>query len=247
MSVRPNWGDVKDTCVSGVMPIHNEEKVLGEVLDSVLRQTRPLDELVLVFDRCTDGSRTVARRGPHEEVVVDLGNTGEAVRVGIERAHFAVVVLFDGNTRVPLNYVEELLRGYAATGPDILEWHGGLMLLPKSTVERFGPPSGKALWTLELFLRIKAQGGKVVHLKGPFVRLRPSPLHRNFRYGIDYADLSWQYALPPFFRVGTKSGLVQDLVATMGALAGHVRTKRFIEAIKRLVVEFRQVRHADET
>jgi len=229
------------------MPVHNEADVLQEVLESVARQTRPVDELVIVFDRCTDGSREVALRLPHEEITVDLGNTGAAVRVGLDRARYSTVVLFDGNTRVPPDYVEGLLRGYAATNADILEWHGGLMLLPKSTVERFGPPSGKALWTLELFLRIKAQGGKVVHLKGPFVRLRPSPLHRNFRYGIDYADLSWQYALPPFFRVGTKSGLVQDLVATMGALAGHVRTKRFIQAIKRLIVEFRQVRHADET
>src|SRR2546426_10702017 len=101
MSVRPNWGDVKDTCVSGVMPIHNEEQVLGEVLDSIHRQTRPLDELVLVFDRCTDGSRKVARGGPYEEVVVDFGNTGEAVRAGIDRAHFDLVVLFDVNTRVP--------------------------------------------------------------------------------------------------------------------------------------------------
>src|SRR2546430_13718841 len=107
MSVRPNWGDVKDTCVSGVMPIHNEEKVLGEVLDSVLRQTRPLDELVLVSDRCTDGSRTVARRGPHEEVAVDLGNTGEAVSLADEPAHLAVVPLPYGMTRAPLNHPEQ--------------------------------------------------------------------------------------------------------------------------------------------
>jgi len=247
MSVPESSETRKDTRISGVMPVHNEEKVLAEVLDSIDRQTRPVDELILVFDRCADGSREVAMRRPHEAVQIDVGNTGEAVRLGIERARFATIVLFDGNTLVPVNYVEELLRAYAATNADILEWHGGLMLLPKSTVERFGPPSTKALWTLELFLRVEARGGKVVRLRGGFARLKPSPLHRNFLYGIDYADLSWRYALSPFFRVGTKSGLVQDLVALGGATLGHVRSGHLANALSGLIRELRKLRRVDET
>ena len=246
MSGPPSPEDRKKAPVSGVMPVHNEMDVLQEVLDSVARQTRPVDELIIVFDRCTDGSREVALRLPHEEITVDLGNTGAAVRVGLERARYSTVVLFDGNTRVPPDYVEGLLKGYAATNADILEWHGGLMLLPNRTIERFGPPTDRALWTLEFFLRVEARGGKVVHLKGPFLRLKPSPLHRNFRYGIDYAELSWQYALPPFFRVGTKSGLVQDIVAIAGTLAGHMRSHRLIDAIAGLIRELR-LRDVDET
>ena len=111
MSGPPSPEDRKKAPVSGVMPVHNEMDVLQEVLDSVARQTRPVDELIIVFDRCTDGSREVALRLPHEEITVDLGNTGAAVRVGLERARYSTVVLFDGNTRVPPDYVEGLLKG----------------------------------------------------------------------------------------------------------------------------------------
>lgn len=230
------------TNVSAVMPVHNEADVLDDVLNSVKEQTHPPDELVLVFDRCTDQSRQVARERASQEVVVDFGNTGAAVRAGIERARFGTIVLFDGNTLVPPTYLELLLREFAKTRADITEWHGGMMLLPKSTVEKFGPPSEKALWTLELFLRVKARGGIVVHLNGPFVRLKPSPLRRNFRYGLDYADLCWQYGLSPFFRVGTKSGLVQDMVATAGTLAAHMKSGRLIPAISKSLEDLSKTR-----
>jgi|SRR2546426_5427411 len=221
--------------VSGVMPIHNEATVLNQVLKSVADQTHVLDEIVLVFDRCTDSSQQVPRPLSTRDLVVDFGNTGNAVRGGIESATFDTIILFDGNTWVPRDYVERLLRSFANTRADITEWHGGLMLLPKATVDSFGPPSGRALWTLELFLRVKAGGGTVVHLKGEFARLKRSPLHRNFLYGLDYADFSWQYGLAPFFRVGTKSGLVEDIFASAGVVFGHARRKRLIPAIARLL------------
>src|SRR5207244_12393662 len=119
---------------------------------------RAVEVLIIVFDRCTDCSREVALRLPHEEITFDLGNTGAAVRVGLERARYSTVVLFDGNTRVPPDYVEGLLKGYAATNADILEWHGGLMLLANRTIARCGPPTARALWTVEFFFRLAARG-----------------------------------------------------------------------------------------
>ena len=221
--------------ITGVMPIHNEAEVLDRVLRSVEQQTHPPEDLVLVFDRCTDRSRSVAHGRSHQELVVECGNTGEAVGAGIARARFETLILFDGNTEVPPTYVEDLLRVLRATNADLVEWHGGLMALSKDTVAKFGPPSSKSLWTLELFLRVKAAGGKVVHLDGPFLRLRASPLGRNFRYGLDYADLSWQHGLPPFFLPGTKSGWVQDILGTAGVVAGHLRNRRLAAAFRKLL------------
>jgi len=234
--------------ISAVMPIHNEVDVLDRVLRSVLGQTHPPEDLVLVFDRCTDGSRGLAQGRSQQELVVEYGNTGDAVGAGIRQARFETIILFDGNTLVPPNYVEELLRVLVTTRADLVEWHGGLMALSKNTIARFGPPSSKSLWTLELFLRVKAGGGKVVHLDGPLLRLRASPLHRNFRYGLDYADLSWQHGLSPFFLIGTKSGWVQDILGTAGVLAGHLRRRRLIPAIRKLLgTPWKRVRLADET
>jgi hypothetical protein len=144
-----------------------------------------------------------------------------------------LLVLFDGNTLVPPDYVERLLGVLVAQGADLVEWHGGMMALRKGTLERFGALSTRYLWTLEYFLRVQQRGGVVVRLDGPHTRLKGSPLSRSFRYGLDYADLSRQYGLPPYFRVGTKSGWVPDLFAIAGTVAGHARNGQLLPSMTR--------------
>jgi cellulose synthase/poly-beta-1,6-N-acetylglucosamine synthase-like glycosyltransferase len=223
-----------DETVSGVMPVHNEARVLERVLDSVDSQGRKVDELILALDRCTDRSKEIAMRRRDLVIEVDCGNTAQAVLAGIRKAAGEQVILFDGNTLVPRDFVERLLNAMADRHADVVEWHGGLMALSKSTLDRFGPFSRRYLWTLEFFLRVQASGGTVVRLNGPHVRLRPSPLRRNLRYGLDYADLAREYDLAPYFRIGTKSGFVPDVVATVGVTMGYVRQRRLLESLARV-------------
>ena len=217
--------------ISGILPVHNEARVLGRVLDAIEQQTRRVDELIVVFDRCTDRSVEIAQGRAGRSVSVDLGNTAETVTAGIRAADGTHLVLFDGNTLVPREYVETVLQVLARTSADLVEWHGGMMGFPRSTLDRFGPFSARYLWTLEYFLRIQARGGTVVRLDGPHTRLTPSPLARNLRYGLDYADLAVVYPIPPYFRIGTKSGWVPDSVALLGAVLGHARHHRLARSV----------------
>jgi len=227
--------------VSAVVPIHNEAAVLRPVLGAIDSQSRPPDEVILVFDRCSDRSEDIARGRGYVALEVDYGNTGASVQAGIDRATNETIVLFDGNTVVPSNYVERLVATWQSTGADLVEWHGGLMLVTKSTLRRYGAFSTMALWTLEFFHRIKKSGGTLVPLKGPFVRLKPSPIRRNVQYGLDYAVLSERYGLAPFFRIGTKSGLIPDTVATLGTIFGYVRYRRLLAALGRVPAGLRRI------
>ena len=45
--------------VSIIIPVYNAEKYLGEAIESVLKQTYPDFELLLVNDRSTDRSKEI--------------------------------------------------------------------------------------------------------------------------------------------------------------------------------------------
>ncbi len=225
--------------ISAIIPVHNEASVLDAVLECVESQSRRPDEIILVLDSCTDESEGIARRHQAKVVSVYVRNIAIAVMSGVAAASKETLVLFDGNSLVPASYVEVLEETLFRTQADLVEWHGGMMIFPRTTLERFGDFSPLHLWTLEFFLRMRERGGRLVQLDGPHVRLKPSPLRRNLRYGLDYAMLSERYKLAPFFRIGTKSGLLPDLFATFGAGVGHLLRGRLGRAVLDLPVAIR--------
>jgi len=217
--------------ISAVLPIHNEASVLDAIFECVDRQSRKADEVIVVLDACSDRSEQIARSHGAKIVRVDLHNMALAVEAGVAVAVEETVIVFDGNTLVPNNYVELLSETQQRTRADVVEWHGGMMLFPRATLDRFGRLSPMYLWTLDFFLRVRELGGTVVRLNGPHVRLRRSPLKRNVHYGLDYAALSERHHLAPFFRIGTKSGIIPDLVATVGTFVGHARRRQLGRAV----------------
>jgi cellulose synthase/poly-beta-1,6-N-acetylglucosamine synthase-like glycosyltransferase len=225
--------------VSAILPIHDEASVLGRVLDSIDRQSLRPDELVCVLDDCSDESEAIVRTRPAKVVRVRVRNTASALAAGISEASYEILLLFDGNTLVPIDYAARLLATFETTRADLVEWHGGLMLVPRSTLERYGPFSRMHLWTLEYFLRVQSRGGRVVRLDGPHERLKRSPLGRNIRYGLDYSALVERYGIAPFFRIGTKSGWIPDMFATIGTITGHVKNRRLRRALRALPAAIR--------
>jgi len=52
-----------------VIPAHDEEALVGEALESVASQTRAVDEVIVVADRCSDRTSAIARE--HGATVVE--------------------------------------------------------------------------------------------------------------------------------------------------------------------------------
>jgi poly-beta-1,6-N-acetyl-D-glucosamine synthase len=60
-----------------LIPAHNEEAQLGMALESVLRQSRPVDRIIVVSDNSTDRTVQIARRRADRgvEVIETVDNT----------------------------------------------------------------------------------------------------------------------------------------------------------------------------
>ena len=63
--------------ISAIVSVFNGERYLQEALESVLSQTRPADEIIVVDDGSTDGSADIARAFDRV-IVLSQANAGQA-------------------------------------------------------------------------------------------------------------------------------------------------------------------------
>src|ERR1700712_3416761 len=121
--------------IAVVVPVRDEEQLLPRcltALDAARRSIEmcqadpPLVRVVVVLDRCTDGSAQIAASWPRIEIVtIDAGLVGVARAAGMEyglRAPAPAAVCIactDADSVVPANGLVTQLRG-AQGGPDVL-------------------------------------------------------------------------------------------------------------------------------
>ena len=94
--------------VSVVVPVYNRENLVGKTLNSILRQTYPQVETIVVNDGSTDGSLEVLRsykqNYPEQIVVINQKNMGQALarNNGIKKANGEFIAFLDSDdTWVP--------------------------------------------------------------------------------------------------------------------------------------------------
>ncbi|WGV20256.1 glycosyltransferase [Pseudomonas putida] len=100
--------------IAVVIPAHNEARRLGRCLRAVLAAARQAQqvgyqvEVLVVLDRCSDGSAAVASRFGVTALTVDTGNVGMARRVGaaymVERGA-QWLACTDADSRVPAHWL----------------------------------------------------------------------------------------------------------------------------------------------
>ena len=109
--------------ISVVVPIYNVEAYLEECLDSLLRQTVPDLEVVLVDDGSTDGSADIARayvdRDPRLRLVTQPNaGLGAARNTGTAHATGEFLAYLDSDDLLPHDAYERLLGALEQTGSD---------------------------------------------------------------------------------------------------------------------------------
>jgi glycosyltransferase involved in cell wall biosynthesis len=85
--------------ISCIIPVYNAEKYLAEALDSVLAQTVVPDEIILVDDGSTDGSRQIAAEYRKHARLVEQQNLGPAAarNHGLRLARGELITFLDAD------------------------------------------------------------------------------------------------------------------------------------------------------
>ena len=99
--------------VSVIIVNYNGRHLLGELFESLARQTRPADEVIMVDNASTDGSAEYVRqRFPLVKVIEALTNTGfaEGNNIGVASAQGDYVALSNSDTVLDERWLAELMQ-----------------------------------------------------------------------------------------------------------------------------------------
>lgn len=111
--------------VSVVIPIHNEERYIGNCLDSLLNQDYPMNliEAILVDGMSTDGTRDIIEKYTSKYSFIKLIDNPEksvqyALNHGIKAAKNKYIVRFDAHSEYATDYVSKCIEYHLKTDAD---------------------------------------------------------------------------------------------------------------------------------
>lgn len=117
----------KHPSVSVIVPTHNNGHFIGEAIESILRQTHPPEQIIIVDDGSTDDTEQVVRRWmqainssePRIEYLKCLKNEGvsAARNLGLAAARCDLVAFLDADDRWRPTYIDRM-RGFLIGNPD---------------------------------------------------------------------------------------------------------------------------------
>jgi len=116
--------------VSVIVPLYNHAQYLPKTIDSILEQTEPVDEIIILNDASTDDSLEVARKIAKEK----SWHSGVEIRVfsyhenrgigamrheGSERARGDIICYLSSDDTWELTFVAEMKEAYPTPSPGI--------------------------------------------------------------------------------------------------------------------------------
>jgi hypothetical protein len=144
--------------VSVVTRCHNHGRFLEEAMASVLTQSRPVEQIVVVDDGSTDSTGAVLDRlaatDPRVTVVTHDRARGAAAafNAGVLASDGDVVLPLDADDRLSSRYVELTVEHLTRTGADLA--YGGERRFGTETAERPAPPWDADELMVENFLHV---------------------------------------------------------------------------------------------
>lgn len=105
---------MKEGLVSIITPVYNGEKYISETIDSVIKQTYPDWEMIVVDDGSKDGSAAIVRRYVEKESRITLlqqpnGGSASARNNGIRHANGQYIALLDSDDLWEQNFLRNQL------------------------------------------------------------------------------------------------------------------------------------------
>lgn len=158
--------------VSVIMPVYNTEKYVGQAIESVLSQTYPDFELLIVDDGSKDRSRDICEEYSKKDSRIsvftndtDMHGPGSARNIGLNHASGEYLYFMDSDDWLDENLLETVVNCMRQTGADIVQfgviseygnskafWNGKSILTKAEISENFSEFWNNTIKNLWVFL-----------------------------------------------------------------------------------------------
>jgi poly-beta-1,6-N-acetyl-D-glucosamine synthase len=180
--------------IAVLIPAHNEEATIGELVRACLDQAYPIEQLIVVADSCTDRTADVARQAG-ATLVLETDFKDKAANQNAALPHITadVIVGFDGDSRPEPDcislMVADLEKGYHATCSSILPLQETGFFIE---ARRFAYSLGRQWWRL-----CQRQVGRLQVLTGASYAFRTDVVRAvgGFPNGLISADMDITWKL----------------------------------------------------
>lgn len=135
-TVTPADPPAPDASIAFVVPAYNEGSTIGPTLESILRQTKRPDQIIVVDDKSTDG--TLAALEPYKArgvVVLEQpvnGGKARAIDRALPHVTTDLVSFIDGDSIVHPGYAEAIAKSFR--DPDVAAAAGAIESIPHTWV-----------------------------------------------------------------------------------------------------------------
>ena len=123
-----------DKLISTIIPVHNGERFLAQAIDSVLAQSLPVSELIVVDDGSTDGTAAVAAGYGNsiKYVLQEQGGAAKARKTGIDLANGQYLSFLDADDLWLPDKLEKQLQAFDLH-PDLQAVYGHMKQFAEKT------------------------------------------------------------------------------------------------------------------
>ena len=134
-----------------IIPLYNKEKYIAEAINSVIKQSYPNFELIVVNDGSTDDSVSIVEKIADARVkLISIENAGVSVarNTGIKVAKYSWIALLDGDDWWAPTFLEEMVKEIAQYPNEVL-FASGRSRVFETALDRYTntllPEDGKTL------------------------------------------------------------------------------------------------------
>ena len=125
--------------VSLICPIYNEESSVGELIESMINQTKKPDEIIFVDsfskDKTAEIIKKYSKKNKSIKLIQEKSNIAEARNIAVKNSKYDIIACTDASSKLKKDWLENIINPFKDKTIDVVS--GGYIAISKGGIEDY--------------------------------------------------------------------------------------------------------------